>query len=76
VGRGQDELHPPAEVAASDGFAFAVALLESDGVSHRILSRAGSEALASAMFTAACTEFPGRRILLIREGKVIRRSDT
>jgi hypothetical protein len=60
---------------SDDAFQYVVALIGDDGLAHRILSRAGTESLAAAMYAAACGEFPGRRVVLIRDGRVIRASD-
>lgn len=51
--------------AEPDGLAFTVALSDpADG--ERVLGRAASAPLARAIFIAACTEYPSRRVILKR----------
>jgi hypothetical protein len=54
----------------NDVLPFSVEVADGDNRT-RILARAASASLAQAIFSAAHTEYPGRRILLKRSGETI-----
>jgi hypothetical protein len=59
----------------ADGLPFTVELTDA-GSGPRVLARAASASLARAIFGAACTEYPARRVVLKRGTETIGDSST
>ncbi|MGE5539814.1 MAG: hypothetical protein ACM30I_14440 [Gemmatimonas sp.] len=72
MARDFDSLDKPAQPQPTGDFAFTVELVDEGGDTVRVLCRAGTQALAAAMFAAACEEFPTERIALKKNGEAIR----